>query len=116
MSPADLVVLQYKGKDRLYPLYKALQKLICEFGNEVLVTPKKASVSFIRKYQFALIKPATKTRIDLGLKLKRVEEEGRLEGAGPFGKMCTHRIRIQTVDDIDQEVIAWLKLAYEGSV
>ena len=82
----------------------------------MIVTPKKSSVSIIRKKQFALIKPATKTRIDLGLKLKDVEIQGRLEGSGPFGSMCTHRIQLQTVSDIDDEVINWLSAAYEKSV
>jgi len=42
-------------------------------------------VSIIRKKQFILIKPATKTRIDLGLKLKDKPTTERLENSGPFG-------------------------------
>ena len=94
----------------------ALIATIKNFGNDVVITPKKGSVSLIRKKQFALIKPATKTRIDLGLKLKDVEVQGRLENSGPFGTMCTHRIQLQNISDVDAEIIKWLSMAYEKSV
>lgn len=93
-----------------------LLSIIKKFGEDVIVTPKKDSVSIIRKHQFALIKPATKSRIDLGLKLKDTDVQGRLENSGPFGAMCTHRIQIKSISDIDDEVIKWLSLAYERSV
>ena len=111
----DLVALQYSGKEALTPIYEKLVETISSFGSDVKISPKKTSVSFIRKHQFALVKPATKTRIDLGLKLKEVENQGKLEGSGPFGSMCTHRIQLTDVVSIDQEVIDWLKLAYEKS-
>ena len=87
-----------------------------KFGDDVVIAPKKGSVSLIRKKQFALIKPATKTRIDLGLKLKDIAVQGRLENSGPFGTMCTHRIQLKNIADIDNEVIGWLSKAYEKSV
>ncbi len=112
----DLILSQYSGKELLIPIYEMLTSSIMEFGEDVLITPKKGSVSLIRKKQFALIKPATKTRVDLGLKLKDVGVEGRLENSGPFGTMCTHRIKLQSVSDVDREVIKWLSLAYNQSV
>ena len=112
----DLVTTQYEGKESLKPIYDALIATVENFGDDVTITPKKGSVSLIRKRQFALIKPATKTRIDLGLKLKDVEIQDRLEGSGPFGSMCTHRIQLKDVSDVDDEVNKWLTLAYEKSV
>ncbi|MEP0986649.1 DUF4287 domain-containing protein [Ekhidna sp.] len=61
----DLLENQYKGKEVLRPVYEKLIKEISAFGSDITRTPKKDSVSMIRKKQFALIKPATKTRIDL---------------------------------------------------
>jgi hypothetical protein len=52
----------------------------------------------------------------LGLKLKDVDVQGRLENSGPFGAMCTHRIQLQSVSDVDKEVIQWLSMAYKKSV
>jgi hypothetical protein len=114
-SSEDLVSNQYSGKELLKPIYEMLLFAVKKFGEDVVITPKKASVSLIRKKQFALIKPATKTRIDLGLKLKGVEVQGRLEGSGPFGTMCTHRIQLKSITDVDEEVIKWLSKAYETS-
>jgi len=115
-SSEDLVVNQYIGKESLTPIYNLLISTIVKLGSDVIITPKKGSVSLIRKKQFALIKPATKTRIDLGLKLKDVEVQGRLENSGPFGTMCTHRIQLKNIADIDVEVIKWLSMAYDKSV
>lgn len=115
-SSEDLLINQYIGKESLTPIYELLIATIEKLGSDVIITPKKGSVSLIRKKQFALIKPATKTRIDLGLKLKDVEVQGRLENSGPFGAMCTHRIQLTNIADIDVEVIKWLSMAYDKSV
>lgn len=115
-SSEDLVSTQYQGKESLIPIYEMLIDIVKKFGDDIVITPKKTSVSIIRKRQFALIKPATKTRIDLGLKLKDIDVQKRLENSGPFGTMCTHRIQLKSIDDIDDEVINWLSLAYEKSV
>ncbi len=113
LSEEDLVTNQYKGKEELLPIYEKLLNAILKLGKDVVKTPKKGSVSLIRKRQFALIKPATKTRIDLGLKIKDKPTTERLENSGPFGSMCTHRVRISELSDIDAELIAWLKEAYQ---
>ena len=114
-SSEELVESQYQGKEGLKPIYNKLINLIKEFGSDITITPKKTTVSIIRKRQFALIKPATKTRIDLGLKIKDRPNEGRLEGSGPFGTMCTHRVQISEESEIDAEIIGWIKEAYSSS-
>jgi len=112
MDDKDLLTNQYKGKENLKPIYEKLISKIGTFGTDITKTPKKDSVSIIRKKQFALIKPATKTRIDLGLKLKGKPTTNRLENSGPFGAMCTHRVRLETAKDVNDELIGWLKEAY----
>ncbi|WP_299314696.1 DUF4287 domain-containing protein [uncultured Aquimarina sp.] len=111
----DLVTNQYKGKESLLPIYQKLLTVVNSFGADVINTPKKTSVSIIRKKQFALIKPATKTRIDLGLKLKDASTTDRLLDSGPFGTMCTHRVQLTSIDQIDSELTEWLKEAYKKS-
>jgi len=115
-SSDDLLVNQYRGKENLKPIYDKLIKEISIFGNDITNTPKKGSVSLIRKHQFALIKPATKTRIDLGLKLKDKPTQGKLGDSGPFGTMCTHRVQLTSLDEVDNEVIGWIKEAYDKSI
>jgi len=112
-SPDDLVSSQYKGKEILFPIYEKLINVVSKFGSDVIVTPKKTTVSIIRKKQFALIKPATRTRIDLGLKLKGKELTDRLGNSGPFGTMCTHRVQITSIEEVDSELKEWLIEAYE---
>ena len=114
--PVDLVAAQYKGKEALLPIYEQLISFIKTLGSDLTITPKKASVSVIRKRQFVLIKPATKTRIDIGFKLKDMPVKGRLENSGPFGTMCTHRVKISDVNDIDDELKEWIKEAYTRSI
>ncbi len=112
----DLIAAQYKGKEALIPIYDTLIDFVKSLGKDVTVTPKKGSVSIIRKRQFVLIKPATKTRIDLGLKLKDKPVQGKLENSGPFGTMCSHRVQISEETEVNGELKAWIKEAYEQSI
>lgn len=111
-TPNKLVENQYSKKENLIPIYKILLTFVKSLGEDVVVAPKKTSVSIIRKRQFALIKPATKTRIDLGLKLTDKPTSDRLGNSGLFGTMCTHRVQLTDVSQIDGELKEWLKEAY----
>lgn len=115
-SPQDLVSRQYQGKENLHPIYEELVRTVRKFGEDVRIAAKKTEVSLDRKKKFAVIRPSTKSRIDLGLKLKGVAETDRLEHSGPFGTMCTHRVRLTHLNDIDAELIAWLQEAYERAI
>lgn len=114
-KPDDLIDTQYKGKESLLPIYKKLLIAVKKFGEDVEIIPKKATVSIKTKKQFALIQPSTKSRIDLGIKIKDKPPKGRLESSGPFGAMCTHRVQITELNQVDEEVIDYLKEAYEKS-
>jgi predicted transport protein len=110
----DLVAAQYAGpKAGLKPIYDDVIKTVESFGKDVEVAPKRTYVSLRRSKQFGLVQPSTKTRLDIGLNLKDVEPQGKLEAGGSFNAMCTHRIRIEEPGDFDAEVKDWLKKAYE---
>ncbi|MBK8298253.1 MAG: DUF4287 domain-containing protein [Saprospiraceae bacterium] len=115
IADTDLLSIQYKGKEELKSIYEKLVAEIKKFGSDLTVTPKKDSVSIIRKKQFAIIKPATKTRIDLGLKFKDKPTTSRLQDSGPFGSMCTHRVVLTTIAEVNSELLGWLKEAYHGA-
>jgi len=112
-SPESLVEAQYKGKESLYPMYEQLIREVKAFGSDVEIAPKRGYVSLRRKKQFALIQPSTKTRLDIGINLKGVAPAGRLEASGSFNAMCSHRVRVSDGNDIDADLINWLKLAYD---
>ena len=107
----DLVAAQYAGpKASLRPLYEKIIAFANSLSSDVEIAPKKASVSLRRKKQFALVVPATKSRIDLGLALKGEPAEGRLE---TWNAMCSHRVRLESASDFDDEVRTWIKDAYQ---
>jgi hypothetical protein len=104
------------GKEGLRPLYDALAALVRGLGADVEIAPKKANVSLRRRKQFALIQPSTRTRLDIGLVLKNREAKDRLEPAGSFNAMFTHRVKLSSPGEIDAELKSWLQEAYDEAI
>ena len=112
-SKDTLVEEQYAGsKSALKPIYDTVINAVEKFGKDVEIAPKKAYVSLRRKKQFAIVQPSTNTRMDIGLIIKGRETTERLENAGSWNTMCTHRVRVTEKGEIDPELVAWLKKAY----
>lgn len=110
-NKADLITKQYLGKEHFKPIYDQLIAEILTFGNDIEIAPKNAYVSLRRKKQFATLNPATKTRFEIGISLKGQEAMGKLEAEKP-NAMCSHKINLAGLEDIDKEVIDWIKAAY----
>lgn len=111
----DLITNQYQGKEHLKPLYDKLMLEILKFGKDVEVAPKNAYVSLRRKKQFAILQPATKTRFEIGINLKGKSSKGKLEAINSANSMCSHKISLTDIKDIDKEVIQWLRNAYDNA-
>ena len=104
----------YAGpKASMRPIHERLMAAIGAFGS-FDVAPKKSYVSLRRKKQFATIGPATNTRFEVGLNMKGVPATGRLEALPPGG-MCQYRVRVTAPTDVDAELIAWIRLAYDAA-
>lgn len=113
-SGEDMLATQFAGaKAAMKPLYEAIIKSVKGFGEDVVISPKKANVSLRRNKQFGLVQVSTKDRIDLGLILRGVPAKGRLEEGSSWNGMCSHRVRLGSKADFDKEVLNWLKKAYE---
>lgn len=110
----ELIKKQYQGKEHLKPIYDYLLAKIQAFGSDVEVAPKISYVSLRRKKQFAILNPATKTRFEIGLNLKGTEPTDRLLAEKP-NAMCSHKIQLSELSQIDQEVLAWIEMAYENA-
>jgi predicted transport protein len=109
----DLVTAQYAGaKSAMKPVYDALLAAVNEFGPDVEAAPKKAYVSLRRKKQFAIAQPAA-ARLDIGLNLAGTPVTDRLEASGSFNSMVSHRVRVGSAAEIDDELIGWLRQAYD---
>lgn len=115
-SDDELLEEQYAGaKADLKPIYDEVISEVKKFGKDVEIAPKKAYVSLRRKTQFGIVQPSTKTRMDIGLIIKDKKSKGRLEEAGKWNAMCTHRVRVEAKKDIDSELVNWLREAYENA-
>lgn len=111
----DLIAKQYEGKASLKLIYDKLIDEIQKFGDDIEIAPKNAYVSVRRKKQFAMLQPATKTRFELGINLKGQAAKGRLETISSANAMCSHRINVTELKEVDGEVVEWLKLAYDNA-
>ena len=115
-TPVSLITTQYSGaKAELRPIYDALIEAVAAFGKDVEISPKKAYVALRRNKQFAIVQPSTKTRVDVGLNLGNKKAGKRLEASGSFNAMVSHRVRLESPDDIDAELVKWLKQAYDAA-
>jgi predicted transport protein len=109
----DLVTQQYaKGKEALKPIYDAIISALSDLP-DLDISPKKSYVSLRRNKQFALIQPSTKTRLDLGINLKGEPTTDRLEASGSFNGMVSHRVRLTDIAQVDDELLGWIKEAYQ---
>jgi Domain of unknown function (DUF5655)/Domain of unknown function (DUF4287) len=110
-DPLDAI---YTGaKVGLRPLHEALMDQIEKLG-PFEVAPKKAYVSLRRKKQFAMLGPATKEQIEIGLNAKSLPADARLKALPPGG-MCQYAVRLSSAAEIDAALLGWLRAAYEAS-
>lgn len=113
----QFVELMYAGpKQELRPLYDMLIQHILSLGDDIRVCPRKTYIPIYRNHVIIQLKPTTNSRIDLGLALKGYKDAlpSRLIETGGLikGDRITHRITIEALSDIDEEVITWLGRAY----
>jgi len=110
----DVLAGIYTGpKADLRPVHDRFMAAITAFG-PFEVAPKKGYVSLRRKKQFAMIGPGTSTRVDLGLNMKDVPGTDRLL-AQPPGGMCQYKVRLTSPDEVDDELVAWARRAYDSA-
>jgi predicted transport protein len=104
---------QYTGaKSALRPVFDAVREAAVALGDDVTIEGRGTYVPFVRRRQFAAVAAATSSRLDLGLRLPDPPACARLEPAKAPGS-ATHRVRLTSVDDVDGEVRALLRAAYE---
>ncbi len=102
----------YSGaKAGMRPIHEILMKHITKFG-EFEIVPKKGYVSLRRKKQFAMIGPKTNTRFEVGINAKDLKKNARLLEQ-PKGSMCNYIVQINDAQEVDAELVAWLKSAFE---
>jgi Domain of unknown function (DUF5655)/Domain of unknown function (DUF4287) len=116
-AAAKYVEEQYAGKKApLRPIYDELLRLCKSLGSDVKACPCKTMVPLYRNHVFAQIKPATNSRIDFGMCFTTYKGKlpNRLIDTGGLAKRdrITHRVELNSLEQIDKDLEKWLRAAY----
>jgi hypothetical protein len=117
LASADaLLAGQYADRAQLRPILDAVVMAAQALG-PVDVQARKTYTSLLTpRRTFAAVRPTTKTRSDLVLRLDDVEPGGRLlDGRNSAGGGLNVRIALQSVADLDTEALDLLGSAYAQS-
>lgn len=104
------------AKAHLRPIAEAVIAFARGLGADVKVCPCKTILPLYRKRVFAELKPATRTRLELALRLGEVPFEPPL-GVNPRAKgndKLRHLIALHEPGDFDATAKKWVKEAYRG--
>jgi hypothetical protein len=116
-TPEEKFGTLFAGKKQQWR--KPSERLIAqvrEFGQDVDAKAGGTYINFLRAGEkFAILQPSAAERLDLGIKLKEVAPKGRFEPAGSWNAMVTHRGKIEDPNQLDREVVTWLKQAYDAA-
>ncbi len=108
-----LAAIYTGGKAGLRPLHEAVMSQIRAFG-DFDEAPKKSYVSLRRKKQFAMVGPATKDCVEIGINAKDLPAHVRLK-LQPAGSMCNATTRITSAAEVDAQLQGWLRQAYDAA-
>lgn len=110
-DPLDAI---YTGaKAALRPLHDAAMARLQALG-PFEIAPKKSYLSLRRKKQFAMLGPATKDQLELGLNAKELPAHPRLKALPPGG-MCQYTVRLSQASELDDALMGWARSAYESA-
>jgi hypothetical protein len=116
-SANELLDGQYADRPELRPILDAVVMAAQAFG-PVDVQARKTYTSLLTpRRTFAAVRPTTRTRTDLVLRLDGAAPGGRLlDGRNSAGGGLNVRVALHTVADLDDEALDLLRRAYDQSV
>jgi len=112
-SDAILDEIYSGAKAGMRPIHEKLMEEINRFG-EFETVPKKGYVSLRRKKQFAMLGPKTNTRFEVGINARELKKSARLLEQVK-GSMCNYVVNVTDEQEVNPELIAWIKSAYESA-
>ncbi len=112
----ELVDAQYADRPDLRPIFDAVIAAVSALSGAE-IQARKTYVSLISpRRMFGIVQASTKKRVDLGLRLDDVEPQGRLLLAKSLGSdRITRRLALESVDDLDDEALDWIRRAYDAN-
>ncbi len=113
LASADaLIDAQYADRPQLRPILDTVIQATAGLGR-VTIQARKGYVSFVSpRRTFARLRPTTKNRVDLGLRLEGVKAGGRLVPS-KIQETMKVQIGLSSPEEVDSEVLDWLQLAYD---
>jgi hypothetical protein len=112
-AEGELVTAMFDGpKAALRPIYDRLIDVVSTFGPDVEIAPKKTMVMIRRAKGFACFTPSSARRAELGIALRGDPPTDRLRASKG---MTSHAVWVEEPAAIDDEVVGWLRAAYERS-
>ena len=102
------------------PLYEAVANQIHAEFPDVKVKVQKTQITFANKHGFAFVSLPVRRRkswpkvcILLTFGLNRRETHPRIEiSSEPYPNRWTHHVIIQSADEIDEQIMDWIREAY----
>jgi predicted transport protein len=109
-TDSDRIDSVYNGRNApLRALHDEVVRRVAQFGPDIEIDPKKSYVSLRRRKQFAMVGPAA-GQLEIGLNLPGKPAGDRLRATSG---MATHKLRISDSSSLDDELVGWLREAYE---
>lgn len=105
-----------------FPLYENLEKRILNEMDDVHIKVQKSQISFYNRHLFACVsfarvrkkKDCPKNYIVVTFGLNHKEESARIDVATePYPNRWTHHLLISQPDEIDEELMSWIREAAE---
>ena len=112
----ELVDAQYADRPDLRPIFDAVMAAVSALSGAE-IQARKTYVSLVSpRRMFGIVQASTKKRVDLGLRLDGVEPQGRLLLAKSLGSdRVTRRLALESVQDLDDEALDWIRRAYDAN-
>lgn len=108
---------------RLLPLYEALRGSLAEIYADMEVKVSKSQISFYNRHMFAMASPPVRRKkgwpkefvlVSFGLP-RRVSSPRIAMSVEAYPNRWTHHVIVAALEDIDGELLGWLKEAYDFS-
>jgi hypothetical protein len=114
VTQEDVLDELYSGKkSELRPIHDAIWPEVVKLG-AFETAPKKKYLSLRRKKQFAIIGPPTNSRVEVGLNVKDLPPDPRLIEQLK-GSMCNYIVKLTDPAEVDDQLFAWIKAAYDSA-
>jgi hypothetical protein len=115
-SADELLDGQYRDRMQLRPILDSIVAVAGAFGPVDVQARKTYTTLLTPRRTFAAVRPTTRTRVDLALRLDGVEPAGRLlDGRNTAGGGLNLRVALRSVDDLDDEAVELLRRAYDSN-